>query len=166
MNERELTVDVLVVGSGNGGLTAALCAYEFGLKDVLVVEKSELYGGTSASSGGGVWIPCNRYAREAGAQDSFEEAREYLRGTISDSAVSDAMIETYLREGPKMIDFLHDRPRIPVVRHVPSPGKRFIAHAEAAFGGARRVYNLASAAQSRPHDLKRAELALPHGRMA
>ncbi len=112
MNERELTVDVLVVGSGNGGLTAALCAYEMGLKDVLVVEKSELYGGTSASSGGGVWIPCNRYAREAGAQDSFEEAREYLRGTISDSAVSDAMIETYLREGPKMIDFLHERTHV------------------------------------------------------
>ena len=63
MSERELTVDVLVVGSGNGGLTAALCAYELGLKDVLVVEKSELYGGTSATSGGGVWMPCNRYAR-------------------------------------------------------------------------------------------------------
>ena len=71
MSERELTVDVLVVGSGNGGLTAALCAYELGLKDVLVVEKSELYGGTSATSGGGVWLPCNRYALAAGAKDSF-----------------------------------------------------------------------------------------------
>ena len=60
--------DVVIVGSGNGGLTAALCAHEMGLKNVLVVEKSDLYGGTSSISGGGVWIPCNRYAKEAGAK--------------------------------------------------------------------------------------------------
>ena len=53
----DLEVDVLVVGSGNGGLTAALCAYEMGLKQVLVIEKTALYGGTSATSGGGIWIP-------------------------------------------------------------------------------------------------------------
>jgi 3-oxosteroid 1-dehydrogenase len=53
--------------------------------DVLVVEKSDLYGGTSATSGGGVWIPCNRYALAAGAHDSFDEAHEYLRGTIPES---------------------------------------------------------------------------------
>ena len=71
---RDLTVDVLVVGSGNGALTAALCAYELGLRDVLVIEKSPLYGGTSATSGGGIWIPCSRYARAAGASDSYDEA--------------------------------------------------------------------------------------------
>ena len=51
------TVDLLIVGSGNGALTAALCAYEFGVRDVLVVEKTGQYGGTSATSGGGIWIP-------------------------------------------------------------------------------------------------------------
>ena len=67
---------------------------------------------TSATSGGGVWIPCNRYAREAGAQDSLEEASEYLQGTIPSGAVPAEMIDTYLREGPRMIDFLHERTRV------------------------------------------------------
>ena len=109
---QDTLVDVLVIGSGNGALTAALCAYELGVKDVLVIEKSDKYGGTSATSGGGVWIPCNRYALEAGAQDSFEEAREYLQRTIPPDAVSPEMLDTYLREGPKMIGFLHERTRV------------------------------------------------------
>ena len=71
----DYSYDVVVVGSGNGGLTAALCCYEMGCRDVLVIEKSDLYGGTSSISGGGVWIPGNRYARAAGADDSFDKAR-------------------------------------------------------------------------------------------
>jgi 3-oxosteroid 1-dehydrogenase len=109
---RDLEVDVLVVGSGNGALTAALCAYELGARDVLVIEKTGKFGGTSATSGGGVWIPCSRYAREAGAKDSFEEALEYVRGTTPPGYVSPEMQETYLREGPKMLDFLHERTRV------------------------------------------------------
>jgi 3-oxosteroid 1-dehydrogenase len=105
-------VDVLVVGSGNGALTSALCCYEMGTKDVLVVEKAEKYGGTSSMSGGGLWIPGNRYAKAAGAQDSFEEAKEYLQHTIPDGDVPEEMIDTYLRNGPKMIDFLHERTQI------------------------------------------------------
>ena len=70
---------IVVVGSGNGGLTAALCSYEMGTRDVLVIEKSDLYGGTSSISGGGVWIPGNRYARAAGAEDSAAKAKTYLR---------------------------------------------------------------------------------------
>jgi len=112
MTAQDTLVDVLVIGSGNGALTAALCAYELGVKDVLVIEKSDKYGGTSATSGGGVWIPCNRYAREAGAQDSFEQAREYLQRTIPPGAVPPEMLDTYLREGPKMLDFLHERTRV------------------------------------------------------
>ena len=72
-------VDVLVVGSGNGGLTAAVANHEMGSKDVLVIEKADKIGGTSATSGGGIWIPCNRYAREAGAEDSLDEAQLLLR---------------------------------------------------------------------------------------
>ena len=59
--EWEFEYDVVVVGSGNGALTSALCAHDGGAK-VLVIEKSSQLGGTSASSGGGVWIPNNRYA--------------------------------------------------------------------------------------------------------
>ena len=112
MGERELSVDALVVGSGNGALTAALCAYELGVRDVLVVEKSPLYGGTSATSGGGIWIPCSRYARAAGAADSYEEALEYVRGSTPSGAVPPELQETYLREGPRMLDFLHERTRV------------------------------------------------------
>ena len=107
-----MTVDALVVGSGNGGLASALCLYELGVRDVLVIEKAEKYGGTSATSGGGVWVPCNRYARAAGASDSLEDAHAYLRATTPAAAVPDEMLDTYLREGPKMIDFLHERTRV------------------------------------------------------
>jgi len=109
---RDLSVDVLVVGSGNGALTAALCSYEMGLRDVLVIEKTPLFGGTSATSGGGIWIPCSRYAREAGASDSYEEALEYVLGSTPAGAVPRELQETYLREGPLMLDFLHERTRV------------------------------------------------------
>ena len=124
-------VDVLVVGSGNGAMTAALCAHQMGAGDVLVVEKADKFGGTSAVSGGGVWIPCNRYAREAGAQDSFEDAREYLRQTIPGNDVPGDMLDAYLRNGPKMIDFLHEHTdvRYRTLEHYPDyytdlPGAR------------------------------------------
>ena len=108
----EHEVDVLVVGSGNGAMTAALSCYELGVTDVLLVEKGEKFGGTSAMSGGGVWIPCNRYAKEAGAKDSLEEAREYLRQTIPSKDVPGEMLDAYIRNGPKMVDFLHERTRV------------------------------------------------------
>jgi 3-oxosteroid 1-dehydrogenase len=54
--------DVVVVGSGAGGMTAALCAQAQGLSAV-VLEKTDRYGGTSAVSGGGIWIPCNETLR-------------------------------------------------------------------------------------------------------
>lgn len=108
----DYSVDVLVVGSGNGALTSALCCYEMGSKDVLVVEKGERYGGTSAVSGGGVWIPCNRYAKAAGADDSLEEGKEYLKHTIPAEDVPEDMIDTYLTNGPKMVDYLHERTHV------------------------------------------------------
>lgn len=107
MSNWDKEVDVLVVGSGNGGLTAALCCHEMADLDVLVVEKSELVGGTSATSGGGVWVPCNRYAQAEGAPDSLEEAREYLANTIPPEDVPAEMLDCYIENGPKMVDFLH-----------------------------------------------------------
>ncbi len=108
----DYSYDVVVVGSGNGGLTAALCSYEMGAKDVLVVEKSHLYGGTSAISGGGVWVPCNRYAKAAGAEDSLAKAKTYLRQLISEEEVPEYQLDAYLENAPRMVDFLHERTRV------------------------------------------------------
>jgi 3-oxosteroid 1-dehydrogenase len=108
----DYSFDVVVVGSGNGGLAAALCSYEMGTKDVMVVEKSHLYGGTSSVSGGGVWIPCNRYAREAGADDDIARAKTYLRQLITEEEVPEYQLDAYLENGPKMVDFLHERTRM------------------------------------------------------
>ena len=70
--------DVVVIGSGNGAMTTGLVAHDHGAK-VVLIEKSDKYGGTSASSGGGVWIPNNRYAKEAKAIDSIQDAKTYIQ---------------------------------------------------------------------------------------
>ncbi len=98
--------DIVVVGSGNGAMTAAICAAKTGAR-TLVIEKSDQYGGTSATSGGGVWIPNNRYAKAAGADDSPEEATTYIRH-VARPEVREELIDVYVREGPRMIDYLHE----------------------------------------------------------
>jgi 3-oxosteroid 1-dehydrogenase len=103
------TVDVLVVGSGNGGMTAAVCCYEMGAKNVLVIEKGDKYGGTSSYSGGGIWVPCSHYTIEAGAEDSLAEARDYLTHAIPEGSVDPAMLDAYIESGPQMLRFMHDR---------------------------------------------------------
>jgi 3-oxosteroid 1-dehydrogenase len=105
-------VDVLVVGSGNGGLTAALCCHELGAKNVLVVEKAARFGGTSARSGGGIWIPCNHYARAVGVRDSLADARAYLDAVIPPDAADPELIEAYLQSGPEMVRLLADCTRV------------------------------------------------------
>ncbi len=65
----EYTVDVVVVGTGAAGLVAALAAHESG-KSVLIIEGSSLVGGSSAISGGGMWIPNNPLMKAAGVEDS------------------------------------------------------------------------------------------------
>lgn len=102
-------VDVLVVGTGNGGLTAAICNWEMGSKDVLIIEKQDKVGGTSATSGGGIWIPNNHYAKEVGAEDNFEDAKAYLMNTLFGEDVPEEMIDTYLEKAPEMLKYLHDR---------------------------------------------------------
>lgn len=96
--------DVVVAGSGAGGMTAALCARSQGLSAV-VIEKDALFGGTSAVSGGGIWIPCNDDIPKVGGADSYEEALTYLRTLIGDE-VPLANLEAYLRNAPEMVRFL------------------------------------------------------------
>ncbi|HKY92680.1 MAG TPA: FAD-dependent oxidoreductase [Nevskiaceae bacterium] len=93
--------DVVVVGTGAGGLTAALCAKARGLTTV-IIEKEPLWGGTTAVSGGGIWIPCNDQIESVGGHDSFADALTYLKHLIGD-AVPQSKIETYLKNAPEMV---------------------------------------------------------------
>ena len=77
-------VDLLVVGSGTG-MTAALAAHELGLS-VLIVEKSSYVGGSTARSGGALWLPASPVLREAGADDTTERAAAYLDSVVAGSA--------------------------------------------------------------------------------
>ena len=104
MNDHVDTPDIVIIGSGAGGMTAALAAHEAGLK-ALIVEKTQYYGGSTARSGGGIWIPCNHLMRAAGVADSFEEARRYLQVTVGDRSPA-ASRDMYLRQSVQMIEWL------------------------------------------------------------
>ncbi len=96
--------DVVVVGSGAAGMVAALTAAHQGLSTV-VVEKAPHYGGSTARSGGGVWIPNNETLQADGVDDTPEAARDYLHAIIGD-VVSKERIDTYLERGPEMLGFV------------------------------------------------------------
>jgi 3-oxosteroid 1-dehydrogenase len=96
--------DVVVVGSGAAGMVAALTAAHQGLSTV-VVEKAAHYGGSTARSGGGVWIPNNEILERDGVKDTPEAARTYLHGVIGD-VVEPERIDTYLQRGPEMLSFV------------------------------------------------------------
>jgi 3-oxosteroid 1-dehydrogenase len=97
-------VDVLVVGSGAGGMTAALAAHANGL-DTLVVEKGSRFGGSTALSGGGIWVPGAPAQRRGGYVPSPDGVVEYLR-RITDGLISDARLRTYVDTAPVMMEFL------------------------------------------------------------
>ncbi|WP_141013031.1 FAD-binding protein [Nocardioides sambongensis] len=102
----EQTYDVIVVGSGGGALTAAWTAARAGL-EVLVAEATDLLGGTTAYSGGGVWFPGNRLIREQVDANDGAAAQEYFRAVVgdrTDSSVQDAFLEG----GPRLVDALLD----------------------------------------------------------
>ncbi|WP_028996834.1 FAD-dependent oxidoreductase [Azohydromonas australica] len=107
--------DLLVIGSGAGGLSTAVTAKKLGL-DVVVVEKDTVFGGTTAFSGGVLWIPGNPHAKAAGARDSREAAREYLRHETG-AFFDEAAVEAFLDRAPEMVEFFE---RETAVRFVPT----------------------------------------------
>ena len=80
-------VDVIVVGSGAAGMSAAITAARNGLSTILV-EKSEYWGGSSSRSGGGVWIPGNSILRREAPADDIDSARTYLKSIVGEDADS------------------------------------------------------------------------------
>jgi len=100
---KQIEVDVLVVGSGAGGLASAVCSAHRGL-DVVVAEKERVFGGTTARSGGWLWIPNNSLGKKAGFEDSLDKARTYLKHEAGEHYNSDK-IEAFLEAGPKAVEF-------------------------------------------------------------
>ena len=98
------TVDILVVGSGAGALTAALRAAHAGAK-VLIIEKGRHYGGTSATSGGGLWIPCNHLMKDVHIEDNRDDALQYLLA-LTGGDVPRANVEAYVDNGKRMLEWL------------------------------------------------------------
>jgi 3-oxosteroid 1-dehydrogenase len=111
MNESEpgwdLTADVVVLGSGGAALVAALSAHHHGATDVIVLEKSGMVGGTTAMSGGMLWIPLNHHAIGDGIDDSMEEVVTYL-DALAPGVLDADTLSAFLTEGPEMIRFLDE----------------------------------------------------------
>jgi succinate dehydrogenase/fumarate reductase flavoprotein subunit len=99
--------DALVVGSGCAGMSAAVTAGHHGL-DVLIVEKEPRFGGTTARSGGWLWIPGTSLARAWGIVESEEQARTYLRHEAGNSFDA-ARVDAFLTAGPEAVDFFTNK---------------------------------------------------------
>ena len=101
------SVDLLIAGSGGGGMVAALAALDAGIEP-LVVEKQALVGGSTGMSGGMVWLPNNPLMRADGIADSHEDGLAYFDDVVGDigAASSPARREMFLTAGSEMIDFL------------------------------------------------------------
>ncbi len=109
MAEFDETFDFVVVGSGGGSMCSALVMRQAG-KSVLVLEKTDLLGGSTARAGGVMWIPNNRFMKRDGVEDSFEKAASYLDAVVGDREDTPGATKerrhTYLREAPEMLEFL------------------------------------------------------------
>src|SRR5664279_6039138 len=96
--------DVVVIGAGAGGMTAAAVSAAEGLS-VLLIEKTEFVGGTTAWSGGMVWIPGNGKMKQAGMNDSLSDAADYLASTVPEIENAD-LRDTFLARGPEAVEYL------------------------------------------------------------
>jgi succinate dehydrogenase/fumarate reductase flavoprotein subunit len=103
----DLETDVLVVGTGGAGLTAALSAHDAGAR-VSLLEKASAVGGTTAVSGGVLWVPRNHHMAAAGIADSRAEALAYIM-RLSDGRSDTRLIERYLDTAPEVVAYLEER---------------------------------------------------------
>lgn len=98
------TVDVLIVGTGAAGMSAAIRLHHLGLRPVLI-EKTDVFGGSTAVSGGAVWIPNNPHSAEVGHADTRADARRYLDAEIG-NRIDGPLVDAFLDNGPDMVEFL------------------------------------------------------------
>lgn len=109
----ERQCDVLVIGAGAGGLSTAITAARQGL-EVIVLEKADVFGGTTAFSGGVLWIPGNHHGRAQNPADTRGAAREYLRTEAGEFFDAEA-VEAFLDKGPEMVDFFEQETAVEFV---------------------------------------------------
>lgn len=127
MSKQETLYDVLVIGTGASGMAAAVTAAHEGLK-VLVVDKAPLFGGTTARSGGWLWIPNTKLAKEQGINEPAGAARAYLQHEAT-THFDAARVDAFIENGPKAIDFFtentcvqFDMPPVFPDYHAEAPG--------------------------------------------
>ncbi len=111
--EWDQVVDLLIVGSGAGAMTAGLVAHDRGGR-VLLIEKSDRYGGSSAMSGGGLWVPRNHLMKAAGVEDSSEDGLAYLK-EITDGVVPEEKLRTYVDVAHQVVEYLCSETRVELV---------------------------------------------------
>lgn len=104
----DLEADVVILGSGGAALTAAIAAYDFGATDVVILERSGMVGGTTAMSGGMLWIPGNHHQIEAGIEDSDEDIVSYL-DSLAPETLDPETLGAFMEGGPEMIRYLADK---------------------------------------------------------
>ncbi|MEL6180025.1 MAG: FAD-binding protein, partial [Myxococcota bacterium] len=102
-NKWDKSVDLLVIGSGAGGLSAGLRASALG-SEVLIIEKGDAYGGSTAMSGGVCWVPNNPYMAKLGLEDNPEDALTYLTA-ITNSEVSQERLKAYMDGALRALEF-------------------------------------------------------------
>ena len=98
--------DVLIIGAGAAGLTAALAAHSDGA-NVTIIDKNDRLGGTAAISGGIVWMAGNRHMKSAGLEDSSEDALAYF-GSLDHGEMDADVLAAFVRDGPTALAFLED----------------------------------------------------------
>ncbi|MBU3738264.1 MAG: FAD-dependent oxidoreductase, partial [Rhodoferax sp.] len=130
-----LACDLLVVGSGAGGLSAAVAAAHLGLR-VIVAEKEPQFGGTTAWSGGWMWIPRNPLAVAAGIREDIEAPWSYLRHELG-PRLDESRVRAFLEHGPRMVDFFQSRTLLRFIDGNAIPD--FHGHAPGAATGGRSV---------------------------
>lgn len=111
----DLEADVVVLGTGGAALTAALSAHDHGARRVVILERSGMIGGTTAMSGGMLWIPMNHHQQEFGITDSWDDVVTYL-DALSPGLLDPDTLEAFLTAGPEMIRYFADK--TPVRLHV------------------------------------------------